>query len=294
MAFDISNEIVDDKTKVYGHIYSIYNKVTRKYYIGQTLSHRLQHKRYRPFGTDGRWKDHVSEAINNTKKKQCSYLNNSIRTHGIESFEVKCILICDREKLDEYEISFIEKYKSLYPEGYNLTHGGKGAMYIKSFLSKTNDPKIQGSWNIGKTYNQERCEKISQGIDKYIQSHPERNKHISTLKVGRDLLKKISKFEPVMDKIDPTNLDQYVRKKGSCFRVKVIDVTTSFYITKHISIDQARTNAINFLLRLSNNSKDLLKNEWIIRSQDSTHTLDTEDVLIISQQDLLDPSRMHE
>jgi len=290
MAFDFSKEkIIDDKSHVYGHIYSIYNKVTKKYYIGQTLSHRLQHKRYRSFGTIGRWKDHVSEAINNTKKKQCSYLNNSIRVHGEDSFKIECILICNREQLDEYEIMFIKQYKSLYPDGYNLTFGGKGAMYIKSFLTETNTPKKQGSWNIGKTYSDERCVKISQGIDNYIQNHPERNKHISTLKVDRDLLKKISKFDSVRNNINP-DINMHIRKKGSSFRVKVLNVT-AFCITKHISIDQARTNAINFLLRLSNNSKDQSKDEWITRSQDSKCIPETDnDILVLYQKDLLDPS----
>ena len=77
----ISTQIIDDKTKIYGEIYLIQCLVSKKCYVGQTLSHRLQHKRYRPFGTEGRWKDHVSEAINNTKKKQCTYLNNAIRKY---------------------------------------------------------------------------------------------------------------------------------------------------------------------------------------------------------------------
>lgn len=291
MAFDISNEIIDNKTKVYGHIYSIYNKITRKYYIGQTSSHRLQHKRYRPFGTNGRWKDHVSEAINNTKKKQCSYLNNSIRQYGIESFKVECILVCDREKLDEYERQFIVQYNSLYPSGYNLTIGGKGAMYIKSFPSNTNNFKIQGSWNIGQTYSKERCEKISEGINNFIRINPERNINISTLKYERDLVRKLISFESFIDKINFNNLHSHIRKKGRSFRVKVDKAVTSFCITKHISIEQARTNAIDFLLKLSNNSKDLSKDEWITRSQGSNHSVD-EKILILYQKDLFNPSHV--
>ena len=248
MAFDISREIIDDKSQIYGEIYSIYNTSTRKYYIGQTVSHRLQHKRYRPFGTIGRWKDHFSEAINNTKRKQCSYLNNSIRLYGADSFKIECILICDREMLDEYEIMFIKQYRSLYPHGYNLTKGGKGSSAVKSFLSETNIPKIQGSWNIGQKYNEDRCEKISKGINDYISTHPERNKSISNLKIERDLIKKIERFSSVLDKINLDDIDSHIRKKGSCFLVKVYDISDSFCITKYTSIDQALIKAKNFYL----------------------------------------------
>ena len=69
---DVSCEtqILTDKTKVYGLIYQITNTENNMKYVGQTVSHRKNKDRYRPFGILGRFKDHVSEAINNTKKKQ--------------------------------------------------------------------------------------------------------------------------------------------------------------------------------------------------------------------------------
>ena len=65
------NDILElsDKNKRFGLIYCITNEVNNKQYIGQTVSHRKNKGKYRPFGIDGRLNDHISEAICNTKKK---------------------------------------------------------------------------------------------------------------------------------------------------------------------------------------------------------------------------------
>lgn len=132
-------------------------------------------------------------------------------------------------------------------------------------------------------YGEERCEKISQGINNYISTHPERNKSISTLKTEQHLIAKIERFSSVLDKINLDDIDSHIRKKGQSFLVKVSDVSASFCITKYTSADQALINAKNFLLMLSNNSKDQPKGEWITRSQDSN-----DDVLYICDEDLFD------
>ena len=119
------NEILDDDSKVIGHIYLITNTQTNKKYVGQTVSHRKNRNKYRPFGFEGRFKDHISEALCNTKKKQCNYLNNSIRQYGKEAFKVELITECSKSELDTMEEMYIKEYNTLYPNGYNLTIGGK-------------------------------------------------------------------------------------------------------------------------------------------------------------------------
>ncbi len=114
-----------DKDKVIGEIYLITNTSQNKVYVGQTRSHRMNKDKYRPFGSIGRFKDHISEAINNTKKNQCSYLNNAIRKYGSDKFKVELLEKCDVNDLDKREQHYIEKYNSLFPNGYNLTKGGQ-------------------------------------------------------------------------------------------------------------------------------------------------------------------------
>ena len=58
---------INEKDKVVGEIYKITNLITRKCYVGQTRSHRLNKNKYRPFGYMGRLKDHINEA--NTNKE---------------------------------------------------------------------------------------------------------------------------------------------------------------------------------------------------------------------------------
>ena len=121
---------LNDEHKRLGEIYVITNNINNKQYIGQTLTHRKNKKKYRPFGYIGRFNDHISEATNNTKQKQCSYLNNAIRKYGKSNFTVVLIQRCNVDVLDELEIKFIKKKHTLYPSGYNLTKGGKCGSFV--------------------------------------------------------------------------------------------------------------------------------------------------------------------
>ena len=58
------------------------------------------------------------------KRKQCTYLNNSIRRYGKENFIVKLLEKCAIENIDKREEFYIDIHNSLYPNGYNLTSGG--------------------------------------------------------------------------------------------------------------------------------------------------------------------------
>lgn len=64
------NTILETIENVNGEIYIITNIVTKKSYVGQTVSHRKNRKKYRPFGYNGRFKDHISEAMCNTKAQK--------------------------------------------------------------------------------------------------------------------------------------------------------------------------------------------------------------------------------
>ena len=63
-----SGIIIDNPDNVVGELYLITNDITKKQYVGQTLSHRKNHGRYRPFGYKGRFSDHLSEARTRTEK----------------------------------------------------------------------------------------------------------------------------------------------------------------------------------------------------------------------------------
>lgn len=104
-------------------IYKITNLITGKLYIGQAVSHILNHGKYRLYGCEGRFRCHISES-KSQKKFQCHYLNNSIRKNGEDNFKVELLEVCDMDKGDALETKYILECKSLFPEGYNLKTGG--------------------------------------------------------------------------------------------------------------------------------------------------------------------------
>jgi group I intron endonuclease len=119
----LSNVILDDPAERYCEIYKITNLTSGKIYVGQAVSHILNHKRYRPYGRDGRFKCHISEAFS-TKKNQSHYLNNAIRKYGVADFVVDLLEYCEIAEANEKEIHYIKHYNTLFPHGFNLKNGG--------------------------------------------------------------------------------------------------------------------------------------------------------------------------
>jgi hypothetical protein len=125
---NLKNTILDDESLRYCEIYKITNNTNHKVYVGQAVSHILNHKRFRPYGMESRFRTHVSEAFSD-KKCQCHYLNNAIRKYGTENFGVQLLRCCKIEDADVIESEEILKNNSLFPNGYNLNTGGKSARH---------------------------------------------------------------------------------------------------------------------------------------------------------------------
>jgi hypothetical protein len=150
---ELSKIILDEPTKRYCEIYKITNLTTGKCYVGQTVSHILNHNRYRPYGHEGRFRCHVSEAFS-TKKNQCHYLNNSIRKYGVKDFVVKIIECCELSDANDREIHYIQLFDTLYPNGYNLKNGG-------SVFTHTKESKKRVSIGVCKYYESQKYERFA-------------------------------------------------------------------------------------------------------------------------------------
>lgn len=87
-------------------IYMITNKLTGYRYIGQTkdFKRRLQAHKSGSRGT---------------------LIGKAIKHYGPENFKMKALYDVENDRADEAEIYEIIKRKTLYPNGYNLTTGGK-------------------------------------------------------------------------------------------------------------------------------------------------------------------------
>ena len=121
---ELSNKNIVQENERKVEIYVIENIITGKKYIGQAVTHILNHKKYRKYGAQGRFRCHISEAFSN-KKNQSRFLNNALKKYDINDFILTIIDTCNIEDSDEIESNYIKQYNSLYPNGYNLTTGGK-------------------------------------------------------------------------------------------------------------------------------------------------------------------------
>ena len=66
-------------------IYLIKNKINGKCYVGQAVCFTGSNNNR--WGTLGRWKSHVREALKNDDD-HCVLLNNAIRKYGVDNFEI--------------------------------------------------------------------------------------------------------------------------------------------------------------------------------------------------------------
>ena len=218
------DSILDDPSGIIGVIYVIEHTATSKKYVGQTLSHRKNREKYRPFGAIGRFRDHLSEALNNTKLKQCTYLNNAIRLYGAEAFTVAVIETCDRADLDTREIFHIENLCTLYPAGYNLTCGGKCG---RTAVTVTNEaalkpPKKHGGCQYRSVETRQR---MSDRIKERGFSVAERSTRMANAQ-GQHNGQKLERFKGLV--IDPDHVDDYIRVRKNSVIVTVGDCKARF------------------------------------------------------------------
>ena len=163
---ELSNQIIDDPTKRYCEIYKITCISNGKIYVGQSVSHILNHKRYRPYGHEGRFRCHISEAFS-TKKNQSHYLNNAIRKYGVVDFVVELIECCEIVDANDREIHYIKEFNSLYPNGYNLKNGG--SVFTHSDESKKRVSNGLLCYYKDKKYERfKNVKQIDDDIEKYI------------------------------------------------------------------------------------------------------------------------------
>jgi hypothetical protein len=247
--------VTENSVDITGQLYIIHNSVTQTSYVGQTLSHRKNKEKYKPFGYEGRFRDHISEAVCNTKKKQCRYLNNAIRKYGKDVFSVELLYTCPKEDIDMWERHFIDKHNTLYPNGYNLTRGGKTTARVSADdveqVAPTNLPRQRGGCD---SRTEETREKISLGIKKSLESSDVRESLAKRTRVQHNK-KKIERFAGVS--IDVDDIDKYIRCKMNCGRSVVIvqvDDRKASFTGLYMTEDKLREQARGFLLEIANSA----------------------------------------
>jgi len=239
----------EDSYKVIGEIYKITNTTNGKCYIGQTRSHRLNHNKYRPFGYLGRFKDHINEA-NSNKKNQCKYLNSAIIKYGADCFNCELLHTCPIIDLDKQEQQFIIEYNSKFPNGYNLTNGGKGFTDINGeFIWEIKkSPQKTKSFPKSDYTKQLISERLKSALD--TKEHREK---MMKLTQNQNLTKKYEIFKNVV--IDVNNIEDYIHiiknnNNNTEYVRIIIDKVKTTFVGKYESIESIKERAINFIYDL--------------------------------------------
>lgn len=107
-------------------IYSIKNKITGQYYIGQSID------------IERRKRTHFYNLKNDSHIN--NYLQNSFNYYGEDAFEFKIMCECSKEELDEKEIEFMKLYDAQV-SGFNICDCG-------THLFPDNSNENHGMWRI--------------------------------------------------------------------------------------------------------------------------------------------------
>lgn len=111
--------MIDDTT---GEIYMILFPNGRRY-IGQCKSYSYLNAVLVKRGVEKRLKEHISDSKKNNDCK--AIVHRALNKYGEHNCIVKTILICNKHRLDYYEVKFIRQYNTLKPNGYNMNIGGR-------------------------------------------------------------------------------------------------------------------------------------------------------------------------
>lgn len=135
------------------YLYLRTNLINGKQYVGQTSDIKRRERDWRKLNTN-----YSNKNLNDDRKK-----------YGLENFKIELLEICENIESDEKERMYIEKYNTIYPNGYNKYSGGlknfsfKMLEEIKEKISKTTK---------GITKSEETKRKISAGL----KNHPAKSK----------------------------------------------------------------------------------------------------------------------
>ena len=99
-------------------IYKIENLVNHKVYIGQSIDIEKRYKEHLRSGQPDKY------SLKSERDKKCP-IHLAMQKYGVENFELTILQECKKEEMDDLEIYYIKKYKSLDKRfGYNISPGG--------------------------------------------------------------------------------------------------------------------------------------------------------------------------
>jgi hypothetical protein len=118
---EIKLETLTEENENTGVVYRITNTKNGKKYIGSTSSYRICRGKQIKFGGLKRFAEHIHDAL---KDRNPSKFHDAIKEYGKNAFKYEQILICDKDKLNDYEIFYTELEDTTNDDiGYNIILG---------------------------------------------------------------------------------------------------------------------------------------------------------------------------
>ena len=91
-------------------VYKITNRINGLMYVGQTCRSLTE-----------RFNDHCVYPKTRTPSK----IQEAIKKFGRENFDIEVLEESTNDKIDDLEVYYINKLNTIYPNGYNVWHGGR-------------------------------------------------------------------------------------------------------------------------------------------------------------------------
>lgn len=103
-----------------GVVYKITQLSTGKVYVGQTVMELSE-----------RWQKHCEDAVKGTISTEGS-LHHAMREYGKDDFRIEAIATTNRSAdLKALEIEWVDRLRTLFPDGFNLNRGGSTGGSLK-------------------------------------------------------------------------------------------------------------------------------------------------------------------
>lgn len=196
-------------SKDFGDIYVI-TSPSGKQYVGQCVQYLSNGKKW---GYLNRYASHIKDALKG--KDYCRLLNNAIRKYGPDNMKIERIITCKVEEMDTFERQYIEEYKTLTPNGYNLTTGGESCSRQSEETKERRRQSMIGK-NVGKVYEKrKRKREEDSNLPKYIRFYLDKSgktgyriSHHPELKDRSFVSKYLSMEQKLKDAINYLNTSQ--------------------------------------------------------------------------------------
>ena len=103
-------------------IYKITNKLNGKSYIGQSI--------------------HCGKRLDEHCSNKKQFIDETIELEGIQNFTFEILEECNKEELNEREDYYIEKYNTMFPNGYNKRWNISKNSQKKQEVKREKEPKV--------------------------------------------------------------------------------------------------------------------------------------------------------